>query len=188
MLSFWQLLRLNWKVNVTGNVIDMNRSPKHIVATRQQDQNMIRSHMANKTKRAVATASRILWNLGRCICAQLVRNRLKAVGLRATMPYVGTCITISDHSHRWRLALARCKLKTTRTGLANANHRLRKLPRRRYLIELRRDIFNGWNNLSQRLLQKFINSMQQRLLAVIWANRGHTRYWIAILDFKGHTI
>ena len=54
------ILRLNSKVNVTGNVIDMNRSPKHIVTTRQQDQNMIRSHMANKTKRAVATASRIL--------------------------------------------------------------------------------------------------------------------------------
>ena len=54
------ILRLNRTVNVTGNVIDMNRSPKHIVTTRQQDQNMIRSHMANKTKRAGATSSRIL--------------------------------------------------------------------------------------------------------------------------------
>ena len=129
---------------------------------------MIRSYMTNKTKRAVATSSRILWNLGRRISAQTVRNRLKAVGLRAKMPFVGRCITISDRSRRWRLAWARYQL---RTGLANANHRLSKLPRRIYLAELRQDIFNGWNNLPQ---QKFINSMRQRLLAVIRANRGHT--------------
>ena len=57
---------LNRKVTVTGNVIDMNRSPKHIVTTRKQDQNMIRFHMANKTKRDVATSSR---NFGRRISA-----------------------------------------------------------------------------------------------------------------------
>ena len=68
------------------------------------------------------------------------------------------------------------------------HQRLRKLPRRRYLAELRRDIVNAWNNLPQRLLQKSINSMRQQQLAVIRANGGHTRYRIAIFEFKGHTI
>ena len=69
------ILKLNRKVNVTGNVTDMNRSPKHIFTTRQQGQNMIRSHMANRTKTAVDTASRIIENHGRRKNAKTVRNR-----------------------------------------------------------------------------------------------------------------
>ena len=56
------ILRLNRKVTITGNVTDMNRSPKHIVTIRHQDQNIIRSHMTNKTETVVATASKIIEN------------------------------------------------------------------------------------------------------------------------------
>ena len=110
------ILRLNRKVAITGNVTDMNRSPKPIVTTRHQDQNIIRSHMTNRTETAAATASKIIENHGRRISAQTVRNRLKAVRLRARRPNVGTCIIISDHNRRRRLTLARCHLRTTRTG------------------------------------------------------------------------
>ena len=182
------ILRFSRKVTITGNVTDMNRSPKHIVTTRHQDRNIIRSHMTNRTKTAVATASKIIENHGRRISAQTVRNRLKAVRLHARRPNVGTCITISDHIRRNRLSLARCHLRTTRTGWTNVNQSLHKLPRRRYLAELRRDIVNAWNNLPQRLLKKSINSMRQQQLAVIRVNGSHTRYWIAIFDFKGHAI
>ena len=178
------ILRLNRKVTITENVTDMNRSPKHIVTTRHQDQNIIRSHMTNKTETVVATASKIIENHWRLISAQTVRNRLKAVRLRARRPNVGTCITI----RRRMLALARCHLRTTITGWTNVNPRLHKLPGRRYLAELRRYIVNAWNNNPQRLLQKSINSMRQQQLAVIRANGSHTRYWIAIFDFKGHAI
>ena len=58
-------LRLNWKVTITGNVTDMNRSPTYIVTTRHQDQNIIRSHMTNRTETAVGTASKITENRGR---------------------------------------------------------------------------------------------------------------------------
>ena len=71
------ILRLNRKVNVTGNATSMKRLPKHIVTTRQQGQ-----HMANRTKKAVATTSRLTENYGRPLSAQTARNRLKAVGLR----------------------------------------------------------------------------------------------------------
>ena len=56
------ILRLNRKVTITENVTDMNRSPKHIVTIRHQDQNIIRSHMTNKTETVVATASKIIEN------------------------------------------------------------------------------------------------------------------------------
>ena len=140
------ILRLNRKVTITENVTDMNRSPKHIVTTRHQDQNIIRSHITNKTETVVATASKIIENHWRLISAQTVRNRLKAVRLRARRPNVGTCITISDHNRRRRLALARCHLRTTMTGWTNVNPRLHKLTSRRYLAELRRYIVNAWNN------------------------------------------
>ena len=182
------ILRLNRKVTITGNVTDMNRSPKHIVTTRHQDQNIIRSYMTNRTGTAVGTASKITENRGRRISAQTVRNRLKAVRLCGRRPNVGTCITISDHNRRRRLALARCHLRTTRTGWTNVNQRLCKLPRRRYLAEFCRDLINAWNNLPQRLLQKSTNSIREQQLAVIRANGSHTRYWIAIFDFKGHAI
>ena len=127
------ILRLNRKVTITGNVADMNRSPKHVVTTRHQDQNIIRSHTTNRTETAVATASKIIENHGRRISAQTVRNRLKAVRLHARRPNVGTCITISDHNRRRRLALARCHLRTTRTGWTNVNQLANtKVPRRRY--------------------------------------------------------
>ena len=131
------ILRLNRKVTITGNVTDMNRSPKHIVTTRHQDQNIIQSHMTNRTDKAVATASKIIENHGRRMSAQTVRNRLKAVRLRARKPNVGTCITMSYHNRRTRLALARCHLRTSGTAWTKLDHRLRKLPRRRYLAELR---------------------------------------------------
>ena len=182
------ILRLYRKETITGNVTDMNRSPKHLVTKRQQDQNIIRSHMTNRTETAVATASKIIENHGWRISAQTVRNRLKAVRLRARRPNNGTCITICDHNRRRRLALARSHLRTTRTVLTNVNQRLRKLLRRRYLAELRPDIVNTWNNLPQRLLQKSINSMRQQQLAVIRANGSNTRFRIAIFDFKGHAI
>ena len=140
------ILRLNRKVTITGNVTDTNRSPKHIVTTRHQNQNIIRSHMTNRTETAVAPASKVIENHGRRISAQTVRNRLKAVRLRARRPNVSTCITISDHNSRRRLTLARCHLRTTRTGRTNVNQGLCKLTRRRYLAELRRDIVNAWNN------------------------------------------
>ena len=73
------ILRLNWKVNVTTNVTNMNWLPKHIFTTRQQFQNEIRSHMANRTKTAVATASRSIENHERRISTQTIRQRLKAV-------------------------------------------------------------------------------------------------------------
>ena len=95
-------LRFNRKVNVTGNVTDMNISPKHIVTIWQQGQNMIRPHMATRTKTAVATVSRIIENHWQRMNAQTVWNRLKAVGLRAKRQYVGTCITISDRNRRRR--------------------------------------------------------------------------------------
>ena len=141
------ILRFNRKMTITGNVTDMKRSPKHKVTTRHQHQNIIRSHMTNRTETAVATASKIIENHGRRIIAQTVRNRLKAVRLRARRPNVGTCITISNHKCRRRLVLARCHLRTTRTCWTNVNQRLHKLSRRRYLAELRRDIVNAWNNL-----------------------------------------
>ena len=53
----------------------MNRSPKHIVTTRKQ--NISRSHLANRTKTAVDTASGIIGNHGRRISAQTEKNRLK---------------------------------------------------------------------------------------------------------------
>ena len=140
------ILRLNRKVNETGNVTDINRSPRHIVTKRQQSQIMIRSHMANRTKTAVVTASRIVENHGRWMSAKTVRNRLKAVGSRVKGSYVGTCITISDRNPRRRLDLARRHLRTRRTGWANFIQRLRTLPWRRYLAELRRGIVNVWNN------------------------------------------
>ena len=91
------ILRLNRKVTITGNVTDKNRSPKHIVTTKYQDQNIIRSHMTYRTETAVATASKIIENYGRRISAQTVRNRLKAVRLRARMlvhasPYLITIV------------------------------------------------------------------------------------------------
>ena len=141
------ILRLNRKMTITGNVTDMKRSPKHKVTTRHQDQNIIRSHMTNRTETAVATASKIIENHGRRIIGQTVRNRLKVVRLRARRPNVGTCITVSTYKCRRRLVLARCHLRTTRTGWTNVNQRLRKLSRRRYPAELRRDIVNAWNNL-----------------------------------------
>ena len=144
--------------------------------------------MTNKIETAVATASKIIENYGRRISAQTVRKRLKALRLRARRPNVGTCIIISDHNRRRRLVLARCHLRTTRTGWTYVNQRLRKLPRRGYLAELRRDIVNACNDLPQRLLQKSINSMRQQQLAEMIANESHTRYWIAIFDFKGHAI
>ena len=101
------ILRLYRKVTITGNVTDMNRSSKHIVTTRHQDQNIIRSHMTNRTETAVPAASKIIENHGRRIIAQTVRSRLKSVRLRARRSNVGTCITISDHNRRRRLALAR---------------------------------------------------------------------------------
>ena len=76
------ILSLNRRGEYTENVTDINRSPKHIVITRQQGQNMNRSHMANRTKTAVATASRIIENHGQRMSAQTVRNRLKAIELR----------------------------------------------------------------------------------------------------------
>ena len=85
--------------------------------------------MTNRTETAVATTSKIIDNHGRQISAQTVRNRLKAVRLRARRPNVGTCITISDHHSRRGLALVRCHLRTTRTGWTNVNQRLRKLQR-----------------------------------------------------------
>ena len=130
--------RLNRKVNVTGNVTNIKRRPKHIVTIRQQGKIMIRSHMANRTKTAVATASRITENHGRRISAQTVRNGLKAVGLRAKRLYVGTCITLSDRNRRRRLTLSRRHLRTTRACWANFIQRLHNLPRRRYLAELRK--------------------------------------------------
>ena len=138
---------------------------------------MIRSHMANITQTAVATASKIIEHHGRRMSAQTVQNRLKAVGLRAKRPYVGTYITISDRN-RCRLELPRRQLGTTRVGHGWANfiQRLRKLPRRRYLAELRRDIVNVWNNFPQRLLRKCTNSTQHRLITVKTANGVHTRY------------
>ena len=144
--------------------------------------------MTNRTEKAVATAFKIIENHERRISAQTVRNRLKVVRLRARRSNVGTCITISGHNRRRRLALARCHLRATRTGWTNVNKRLRKLPRRRYPAELRRDIVNAWNNFPHRLLRKSINSMRQQQLAVMRAKGSHTRYWIAIFDFKGHAI
>ena len=101
------ILRLNRKMNVKGNVTDMDRLPQHIhvVTTRQQGQNMIRFHMANRTKAVVSTASKIFENHRRRISAQKVRNRLKSFGLHERRPYVGSCITKSDRNRRRRLAL-----------------------------------------------------------------------------------
>ena len=175
-------------MTITGNVTDMNRSPKHIVTIRHQDQNIIRSHMTNKTETVVATASKIIENHWRRISAQNSTKPSESCQIASGRPNVGTCITISDHNRRRRLPLARCHLRTTMTGWTNINPRLRKLPSRRYLAELRRDIVNAWNNNPQRLFQKSINSMRQQQLAVIRANGSHTRYWIAIFDFKGHAI
>ena len=84
------ILRLNRKVNVAGNDTKINKLPKHIVTIRQQGQNMITSHMVNRTKTAVATASRITENHGRRISAHTVRNGLKAVGMRAKRMYGGS--------------------------------------------------------------------------------------------------
>lgn len=44
------------------------------------------------------------------------------------------------------------------------------------LAELERDLINTWNNLPQRVLCNYVNSMRSRCVAVIRANRGHTRY------------
>ena len=87
--------------------------------------------MTNRNEAAVATASKIIENHGRRKRAQTVRNRLKAVRLSARRQNVGTCITISDHNRRRRLAFDRCHLRTTRTLWTNVNQRLRMLARRR---------------------------------------------------------
>ena len=116
--------------------------------------------MANRTKTVVATASRIIENHGRRISTKTARNCLKAAGLRAKSPHVGTRTIISDQNGRRRLPLARRHIRTTRAGWTNFIQRLRKLPRRRYLVELRRDIVNVWNKFPERLLQKCINSMR----------------------------
>lgn len=56
------------------------------------------------------------------------------------------------------------------------DRRVRQLPQPQNLAELERDLINTWNNLPQRVLCNYVNSMRSRCLAVIRANGGHTRY------------
>ena len=56
------------------------------------------------------------------------------------------------------------------------DRRVRQLPQPQNLVDLERDLVNIWNNLPQRFLFNYVNSMRSRCLAVVRANGGHTRY------------
>lgn len=44
------------------------------------------------------------------------------------------------------------------------DRRIRRLPAQQNLVQLQRDILNEWNNVPQRFLHNYINSMRQRCL------------------------
>ena len=44
------------------------------------------------------------------------------------------------------------------------------------LRELRQAVQREWNNLPEQTVQRYVNSMRNRCLAVVWANGGHTPY------------
>ena len=56
------------------------------------------------------------------------------------------------------------------------DRRVRQLPQPQILVDLERDLVNIWNNLPQRFLFNYVNSMRSRCLAVVRANGGHTLY------------
>ena len=57
------------------------------------------------------------------------------------------------------------------------DRRVRQPPQPQTLHNLERAVVNAWNNLPQRFLQNFFNSMRGRCLAVIRIHGGHTKYW-----------
>ena len=56
------------------------------------------------------------------------------------------------------------------------DRRVRQFPQPQNLVDLERDLVNIWNNLPQRFLFNYVNSMRSRCLAVVRAIGGHTRY------------
>ena len=56
------------------------------------------------------------------------------------------------------------------------DRRIRRLPQPRDLQQLENLIIQVWNNIPQRFLQNYVNSMRKRCQEVVRANGGHTRY------------
>ena len=104
------------KYNATGSVDDLRRSPRGRVTTRQQDRYMFLSHLRNRDLTARDTARRTMGLHNRAASDQLVRNRLRSMGLRARRPYVGTVLT--DRHRQLRLQWARRHLRNTRADWA----------------------------------------------------------------------
>ena len=104
------------KYNATGSVDDLRRSPRGRVTTRQQDRHMFLSHLRNRDLTATDTAKRTMGLHNRAVSDQLVRNRLRSMGLRVRRPYVGTVLT--DRHRQLRLQWARRHLRYTRADWA----------------------------------------------------------------------
>lgn len=105
------------KFRRTGSVADIRRRPKGRITTRRQDRYIIVSHLRDRFTPATRTARVTIGTHNRHIHAQTVRNRLRAVGLRARRPRKGPILT-RDH-RRARLAWARRHFRFTRADWSN---------------------------------------------------------------------
>ncbi|XP_052762170.1 uncharacterized protein LOC128204801 [Mya arenaria] len=105
-------IRQLWeKFRRTRSVADIHRRPKRRVTTRHQDRYMVLSHLRNRYTLATSTARRTVGTHNREICPQTVRNRFRAVGIRARRPRK-VPVLIAGHRAA-RLAWARRNLRLT---------------------------------------------------------------------------
>ena len=185
------IARLWSRLNTTGSTDDRPRPGQRRATTPRQDRYIRRLHLRQRFQFATVTA-RILPGRRR-VSAQTIRNRLRAVGLRARRPLRGPTLTVNHRQRRLNWAQIHLRWRRnqwnnvlfsdeSRFMLKEVDGRLRVYRRRgkRYLDDCveRRDAFGGGSVM----IWAGINSRHKTDLVFINGRLTGVRYRDEILN------